>query len=444
MSHAKALSQARDYNSWQEVSDSSPLLRSDSSTHNSGNSQSSVSSANSSAHSLPPADHGRAAWLFLAGCFLIEGLIWGLPFSYGVFQEYYSESEPFSQYPQGIASVGTTTTGLLYFLSPVAVIALQRWPSRRLSITLGSLALVTLSLVVASFSTQVSHLILTQGALYGIGGAFLYNPFVFYLDEWFIERKGLAFGILWAGTGISGTIVPVLMGWGLGKYGFRTMLRAWGNGHLPRHYALDIPDETAAADTGQGNTYASSIGLSSLSATFAVSILNCASVIGTIIIGSLTDYLHITTVIVISATVSALSALLLWGFASAKPMLYVFAFAYGIFAGGYTATWTGCVAEIQRDSRDAETGVVLGMMAATRGIGAVVSGPLSEQLLKNRPAKGQLSGGYGSEYGVLILFTGVTAILGGLGVVERIRLWGVDDSYVESIREICRTHEDMR
>ena len=121
----------------------------------------------------------------------------------------------------------TVRQGLLCFLSPVAVITLQRWPSRRLSITLAGLALVTISLVVASFSTQVSHLILTQGALYGIGGAFLYNSFVFYLDEWFIERKGLASGILWAGTGISGTIVPVVMDRGLEKYGFRTMLRAW-------------------------------------------------------------------------------------------------------------------------------------------------------------------------------------------------------------------------
>ena len=25
---------------------------------------------------VPPADHGRAAWLFLAGCFLVEGLVW--------------------------------------------------------------------------------------------------------------------------------------------------------------------------------------------------------------------------------------------------------------------------------------------------------------------------------------------------------------------------------
>ncbi|KAL8797302.1 MAG: hypothetical protein Q9195_000456 [Heterodermia aff. obscurata] len=336
--------------------------------------------------------------------------------------------------------------------------------------TLGGLVLVTLSLIAASFSTQVSHLILTQGALYGIGGAFLYCPFVFYLDEWFIERKGLAFGILWAGTGTSGTIVPVVMDWGLNKYGFRFLVI------MPLLYLtkprLPIPARETVKPLRLGffrnntfwifqagnvleglgyfmpsiylPTYASSIGLPSLDATLAVSILNCASIIGTILIGSLTDHLHITTVILISATGSALSVFLLWGFALARAMLYIFAFAYGIFAGGYTATWTGCLVEIQRESRDAEAGVIIGMMAATRGIGAVISGPLSEQLLMIRPGRGWLSGAYGSEYGVLIVFTGITAILGGLGVVERIRLWGMDDSEVESIHSIRRTHEDMR
>lgn len=92
--------------------------------------------------------------------------------------------------------------------------------------TLFGQAVAILALVAASFAGSVTDLIFTQGAMYGIGGAFLYNPFVFYLDEWFIERKGLAFGILWAGTGISGTIVPLIMEWGLERYGFRTMLRA--------------------------------------------------------------------------------------------------------------------------------------------------------------------------------------------------------------------------
>ena len=118
--------------------------------------------------------------------------------------------------------------------------ALQRWPSHRLLMTLLGQCMVILALIAASFANDVTDLIFTQGALYGIGGAFLYNPFVFYLDEWFIERKGLAFGILWAGTGISGTIVPLIMEWGLEKYGFGTMLRGCAAVIVRKHIARPI------------------------------------------------------------------------------------------------------------------------------------------------------------------------------------------------------------
>jgi len=37
----------------------------------------------------------------------------GLPFSYGVFEKYYSEHEHFAKQPGGIAAVGTTTTASL-------------------------------------------------------------------------------------------------------------------------------------------------------------------------------------------------------------------------------------------------------------------------------------------------------------------------------------------
>ena len=118
--------------------------------------------------------------------------------------------------------------GLAYFLSPVLLFVLQRWPSRRKMVTIVGVVLLTVATISASFATQVSHLILTQGVLYGIGGAMTYNPFIFYLDEWFIERKGLAYGIFWAGTGIGSSGLPFLMEWALIKYGFRTTLRAWG------------------------------------------------------------------------------------------------------------------------------------------------------------------------------------------------------------------------
>lgn len=56
--------------------------------------------------SLPPVDGGKQAWLFLATCFAIEVLVWGFPFAFGVFQNYYSTNAPFAGQPN-IAVIGT-------------------------------------------------------------------------------------------------------------------------------------------------------------------------------------------------------------------------------------------------------------------------------------------------------------------------------------------------
>lgn len=53
-----------------------------------------------------------------------------------------------------------------------------------------------LALVASSFSRRVWHFILTQGVLYAIGGRFLYSPAILYLDEWFVRRKGFAYGVM--------------------------------------------------------------------------------------------------------------------------------------------------------------------------------------------------------------------------------------------------------
>jgi len=59
---------------------------------------------------LPPADGGKQAWRVLAGAFMIEALVWGFPFSFGVFQEYYATHEPFASQSKGLAAVGTTAS----------------------------------------------------------------------------------------------------------------------------------------------------------------------------------------------------------------------------------------------------------------------------------------------------------------------------------------------
>lgn len=125
----------------------------------------------------------------------------GFPFSFGVFEFYYTNNLPFSKHPNGIAMIGTFSSGGMYLIAPLTLYILESWPSiRRLSSIFGLVVVLT-ALIASSFSTQVWHLILTQGCLYAIGGSFLYAPTMFYLDEWFILKKGLGFGIMWAGVG---------------------------------------------------------------------------------------------------------------------------------------------------------------------------------------------------------------------------------------------------
>lgn len=165
--------------------------------------------------------------------------------------------------------------------------------------------------------------------------------------------------------------------------------------------------------------FAASIGLSSVAATLSLSLLNATSTIGLILMGFLTDRYHISTVLAISAFTSAASVFLIWGFATTAPVLYIFSIAFGVFAGGYTASWTGCAIEVQKaTSPDAAITVIMGTMAAGRGFGCVLSGPLSEYLLSLGTF--EAAGSYGTRYGSLILFTGFTALLGRFGLFGRL------------------------
>ena len=156
-----------------------------------------------------------------------------------------------------------------------------------------------------------------------------------------------------------------------------------------------------------------------------MSIFNTASVIGAVIAGILTDKLHISTVIMILTIGTCGSVFLVWGLAAQINLGWTLAFCvfYGLTAGGYSSTWSGFVRQTNVDLRrmgkrdEPGVGLMYGLLLAGRGIGSVASGPVSEKLLEKH---GNGFGGYGTAFGGLIIFTGVTAILGGLGYAGRL------------------------
>ena len=103
----------------------------------------------------------------------------------------------------------------------------QRWPQmRRPAMCFGAVVMV-ISLIAASFCNSVNGLLATQGVVYALGGLVIYFPSINYIDEWFVRKKGFAYGVMWAGTGSAGIVVPFLLQWLLDTYGFRITMRAW-------------------------------------------------------------------------------------------------------------------------------------------------------------------------------------------------------------------------
>jgi MFS family permease len=354
----------------------------------------------------------------------------------------------------------------MYLAAPIVFAIYQYFPPFLRQSTFLGLPVVVLAIILSSFATNVWHLILTQGVLYAIGGSLLYYPIFIFIDEWFIRRKGFAFGVMWAGSGTGGLAGPLVLNWGLSRYGPRTFLKGWAiafvseyqvtshttNTHqlilagpmlyfvkprLPLLRSRQTPSVRftdgynflktrtfwilQAGNIAQGlgyfipglylPSYARTINLSPLESSLLVSLLNTASVPGIVLLSALSDRTNVTNVIFISALGSTLSVFCFWGLASSMPLLAIFTIFYGFFAGGFTATYAGMFMELRRAAPGSDLGSIIGLLGAGRGIGNVVCGPLSELLLRGSKQHENPKFAYNSSYGGLVVFTGVTAAL---------------------------------
>ena len=313
------------------------------------------------------------------------------------------------------------------------------------------------AMLLSSFANTVIQLILTQGLLYGIGSCLCYTPAILFLEEWFVRRTGLAFGVMWAGTGFAGVTVPFFMQAALNIWGYKTALRIWAvvlmvlAGPFTPFLKSRIPVQAVTQRAGRridlrflGSIifwipqfvnivqrlgyfipslylpqYVTSIGLQPIVGTVALALFNGASVLGTILAGHLIDRFHHPTVTAMITLPSVISVFAFWGFGVNIPVIIVFSLLYGFSAGGFSTTWTGNVKEV-RENIGGDPGVIFGFLAAGRGIGAIASGPLSAAILEKASSfKGHARWAYGTEYGGLIIFTGCTASVGVVSLLAR-------------------------
>ncbi|KAM0241604.1 hypothetical protein ACHAPO_001293 [Fusarium lateritium] len=417
--------------------------------------------------SLPRADGGRKAYLFLAACWVVEAVTFG-KFLTSL------HNEPFAG-SSNIAAIGTTTTvrnqftyqtslnmiqGMLYLGAPFVVIICRFYPRQARWFTWAGLVATSLAMAMSSFCTTVPQLIATQGILFGIGGCFAYCPCTLYIDEWFVQRKGFAYGTVWSAAGAGGAILPLLLQALLEKYGFETTVRIcsgilFGSAaplayfvkpRLPLsstinrkplnmrfltsrvfmlHQLANVVEATGYfLPTIYLPTYArTTFGTSAVLSALTVILVNIATTAGLMIMGSLSDKLAVTTCMLISAVGVGISVLLVWGLSASLPVLYVFCVMYGLFAGSWASIWPGIMREVTQKFQDQNEYVdpvmVHGHLCVGRGVGNIISGPLSGSLIRGQPWQGKAVGGYGSGYGILILYTGLTGLVSGVNFLWR-------------------------
>ena len=115
----------------------------------------------------------------------------------------------------------------MYLTSPLTFTLLTRYPYlRRWCGPLG-LFLAVVGYLASSFATEVWHLVLLQGVLCALGSGLMFTPTTLYLDEWFVRRKSLAYGVMWSGKSLTGTLLPFVFRAALDRFGYRTVIRAW-------------------------------------------------------------------------------------------------------------------------------------------------------------------------------------------------------------------------
>ncbi|KAJ8080187.1 hypothetical protein PM082_017017 [Marasmius tenuissimus] len=373
--------------------------------------------------SLPPVDGGFGAWSFLIAAFLIEGVVWSFPGSFGIFLDAYNSDSKYTQQSKAsllLPLIGPLGSGIMYCSGPIIIAFMDRYPHFRRLLMWCGVPLCGASLLGASYTTRVPLLVFLQGIVYALGGVFLYYPCISYLPEWFLERRGMANGAIFAGTALGGVILPLVLPPMISSYGPQKTLRflsiaitslllpvlPFAKGRLPElRSRVTGPEPRGTArgwlrkqtfwliicvNTLQGfghfvpilwmPSFATALQIKPAKASIALSMLNGSSFLSGLALGYLSDKWSPWLLAVTSLAFTSLVTFVLWGiFSTTFGGLLAFGIVYGLLAGGWSSLWSSFIRPFVRDDPKVVT-LIFGYLGLSRGIGNILSTPISSAL----------------------------------------------------------------
>ena len=138
------------------------------------------------------------AWIVLAACSLLHIICDGMNLSFGVLT-------PLIRHDFGTDSatavfIGSLNIGISCMLAPIIIMLIRVMSYRK--VTIFGIGLAGLGLISCGFCNSTLQLILLYGVVTGTGISMTLVPSQLIINEYFEERRALAYGIYYTGSSI--------------------------------------------------------------------------------------------------------------------------------------------------------------------------------------------------------------------------------------------------
>jgi len=360
-------------------------------------------------------------WIVVVAFFFFMMIGNGLRYSFGVF---------LTPIEQDFDLTRTATAGIFSIYMIIASLAatpagwfLDRYGPRIIGIIMGFFAGLGLFLTGQAYGFW--HLYITYGFLFALGTGINFYIAMAVTSRWFVQKRGLALGIVGTGVGIGTTVIPWFASYLISIYGWRTsclilapiaLLITIGSSLFLRKdpsevNALPDGDIASVAISESGDTRndtkmeefsltqalktrsywvifliwiivsscfhmvmahvvagAIGLGVPSVGAAIILSGIGIFSVPGRLLIGAAADRFEKKKILIVCALAMA-GGLIILTTSSSLSMLYLFTLIFGFFYGGIGPAYTALIPESFGLSH---IGIIMGTLAIAWGVGGAI------------------------------------------------------------------------
>lgn len=351
---------------------------------NSNDQKDPVDTVEASASPFDPAsfpEGGARAWSVVLMSFLIQFIVVGFRDSFGVYQRYWVFSGTF---PGGnnaaVSFIGTVgACGLSLFGPPSGRIS-DKYGYQLVSM-IGGFGLMV-GFILGSFGSELWHMFVSLSLFFALSFPLAYYPAIAAPGHWFLRRRGVAFGLSIAGSGLGGFAFSNLSQLMIDRVGWRWSLRITGlvggtiviiagaflKPRLPKrpHGPLVNLSYFKSRDfnrlfllqlfasfgfyipTYYVPAFGTNIGVPVATSSFVLAIQNICSACGRLVLPLLSDlkWTGPLNVFVVSMATLGLSVMLVLPTSTSAGQMFAFAAMWGFSSGGLTSVNTIVIANV--------------------------------------------------------------------------------------------------